>query len=151
VEVAIALGIAAFCLLTVMGLLPVGLDSIRKSRDEDGAARCLEQITQALRTATLTANGQCQASGSYSLLVWTPEDGLVSTLENLSVEGAPEATLADQRLTARVEIAPAAGEAVNQAFVTVAWPNHATWDASSAIWKNAQGSISTWVVFRYPN
>lgn len=150
VEVAIALGIAVFCLLTVVALLPAGLDAVRSSRDEDGAARCLEQIALALRSATTTADGQYRASGNYAKLIWTPAKGLGLTQEDLSIDGVPAADALDQRLVARVEIAPSSGTPTSQALVSVAWPKHAKWDAASAMWRGAQGSVFMWVVFRSP-
>lgn len=148
VEVAMAMGIASFCLLAVVGLLPVGLDAARESREESGAARCLEQIAQSLRSAERTSGG-FRASGAFTNLEWAPATGLASTMTNLSLEG-PDSEPAEQRLVARVEIAPQNGGPVCQALVTVAWPNRVTWEASTSSWKNAQGSLSTWVIFRSP-
>jgi len=144
VEVALAMGIASFCLLAVAGLVPVGLDAVRGSREEAGAARCLEHISRALRTATPDASAQYQASDSYPALTWTAGTGLKVTLDDLSLDGRPTVDPLEQRLVSRVEIPPAG----DQALVSVAWPARATWNEVSASWENAQGSLSTCVVFR---
>lgn len=46
VEVTIALGIAAFGIVSVLGLLPQGLDQVRKASDLGAEARIYQQITQ---------------------------------------------------------------------------------------------------------
>jgi type II secretory pathway pseudopilin PulG len=151
VEVALAIGIASFCLLAVVGLLPTALASVRVSRQEAGAARCLEQITQAIRAGIKTGASEYTAGSPYTNLTWTGTSGSATTFGNLSLGGLPTTAVPDQHLVARVEIKPAAADSpARAALVSIAWPNKATWSESQSNWVSAQGSVSTWVVFRSP-
>jgi uncharacterized protein (TIGR02598 family) len=150
-EVALAIGIASFCLLAVVGLLPTALASVRVTRQEEGATRCMEQIAQAIRAATKTDPAQYAAGSPYTNLTWTDTAGSSVTLEDLNLGGLPSASVPDRHLVARVEIQPAQGDSPTRAaLVSVAWPNAAIWNADQSRWVNAQGSVSTWVVFRSP-
>lgn len=149
VEVTIAIGIASFCLLAVVGLLPVGLGTLKVSRDEAGAARALHQIAQSIRSATVDADGNYVASGAYTNVTWTTTGTASMTLNGLSLSGLPTSSGVDQRLIARVELTPPSNtSATGKALVTVAWPKRATWNGGASKWTNAQGSLSTWVIFR---
>lgn len=148
VEVAMAMGIASFCLLATVGLLPVGLDSIRVSREESGAANCLEQIARSLRSATPNSAGGFHSTGGFGELSWSGATGGSATFDNLSLDGLPADRSAEARLIGHVEISPIGSAATGQAMVTVAWPTTATWNTSTKRWENAQGSVTTWVVFR---
>jgi uncharacterized protein (TIGR02598 family) len=151
VEVALAIGIASFCLLAVVGLLPTALASVRVSRQEAGAARCMEQIAQAIRSATQTGAVHYAAGSPYTNLTWSGASDAAATFDNLNLAGLPTTNGMDQHLVARVEIRPAtAGSPTREALVSVAWPNKATWNESRSDWVNAQGAVSTWVVFRTP-
>src|SRR5690606_36990460 len=54
VEVALSLGLVSFCLLSVIGLLPIGLQSVRSTSDQAAAANAAERIALAIRKATTT-------------------------------------------------------------------------------------------------
>jgi uncharacterized protein (TIGR02598 family) len=51
IEVTLALGVAAFCLLTLFGLLPMGLTSNQASHEETAAANITSAILADLRNA----------------------------------------------------------------------------------------------------
>jgi uncharacterized protein (TIGR02598 family) len=51
VEVAIALGIAGFCLLAVFGLMPIGVQTNRNSTSQTAAAGILSSVLADIRTA----------------------------------------------------------------------------------------------------
>lgn len=144
-EVIIAIGIVAFCVLMLVGLLPVGLQTIKSSREEAGAANCLEQLANSLRSARTNASGQFQITGVYSNLSWTSPN----LLSNLSVGGVPTTSANDQRLTARVEIKTQPTlTSPGAALVSVAWPSSAKWIGQGKnLWTNAQGSVTSWVIF----
>jgi type II secretory pathway pseudopilin PulG len=160
IEVVLSLGLITFCLTVLMGLIPVGLGAIQNSTQQAGAVNCLEEIDGAIRGATTNANsaGQYQALGMYSsYLSWTNNAKVVNvTFTNsvsgaspyLSLSGSPTAVLADQRLAAAVQItSPATSTSFGSAFITVAWPKTAKWTPQTMTWSNAQGSVSTWVIF----
>lgn len=144
-----AIGIASFCLLAVVGLLPIGLSTLKVSRDEAGAARTLNQITQSIRGATLNGSGKYVASGAYTNVTWPATSSASMTLPGLTLSGLPSSSNTDQRLIARVQVTPPTSpSSTGKALVTVAWPARATWNGGTSKWTNAQGSLSTWVIFR---
>ncbi len=53
VEVALAIGVASFCLLAICGLLPVGVDSTRDSHHHTAAATLATMIVSDLRSTPL--------------------------------------------------------------------------------------------------
>jgi len=143
IEIAVAIGIISFSLVSLVGLLPVGLNSIKTAQEQAGGANCLAQIATTIRTATMTS-GSYQVVGPYAGLSWSEPN----TLTNISLGGIPTPTLFDQRLAAHVEIkVQPTTSSPGEAFISVAWPNRAAWDAVTNKWTNAQGSISTWLIF----
>ncbi|XHR30592.1 MAG: hypothetical protein ACFUZC_08515 [Chthoniobacteraceae bacterium] len=143
VEIVVAIGLISFSLLSLVGLLPVGLNSMKTAQEQAGGANCLAQIATSLRTATVTS-GSYQVVGPYSNLSWSEPN----TLTNISLGGTPTTTIADQRLAAHVEIkTQPTASSPGEAFISVAWPNRAAWNATTNQWANAQGSISTWLIF----
>jgi type II secretory pathway pseudopilin PulG len=156
VEVTLALGLVSFCLLTMMGLLPVGLNAVRSSNNEAMATNCLEQIAGSIRHAVLqtsgTYAGQYQASGTYggyNTMAWTLGGSKVTAnLVNLSASGFPATEPDEQRYATHVEILPPAdGFSTGKALISVAWPVQATWDSTTSNWKHAQGSVQTLFIF----
>lgn len=143
IEIAVAIGIISFSLVSLVGLLPVGLNSIKTAQEQAGGANCLAQIATSIRTATMTS-GSYQVVGPFSSLSWSQPN----TLSNISLGGTPTTTLFDQRLAAHVEIkVQPTSSSPGEAFISVAWPNRAAWNVVTNNWTNAQGSISTWLIF----
>src|SRR5437870_3245281 len=68
IEVTLAMGIAAFCLLAVMGLLPVALKTQQASIAQTQANSIISQITGKLRAAVRLPPGQSDQSDSKWLL-----------------------------------------------------------------------------------
>jgi uncharacterized protein (TIGR02598 family) len=54
VEVSLALGVAAFCLVPLFGLLPIGVNNNRASFEQTGAANVASAVVTDLRATTLT-------------------------------------------------------------------------------------------------
>lgn len=146
IEVTMALGIASFGLLAIGGLLPVGLGSMKDSRDEAAAAKCLEQMAIAIRGATLGADGAYHSSGGFADLSWTDGEVVQPPLyTDISLGGFRTTDSINQRLTARVEIIAPQGATPGKALISVAWPNRATWNTADRKWTKASGSVSTWL------
>lgn len=151
-EVTIALGLVAFCLIALVGLLPVGLDLVRDSAEEAATVNCMEQIVESLREASPEQGtpGTYRAAGAYSeSLEWTLGGPRVEVdLNRLAPGGFPEATSQGPFYKARIEIIPPPNlTSTGAALVAIAWPAEARWDPTKKAWINAQGSVSTWVVF----
>jgi type II secretory pathway pseudopilin PulG len=69
VEVTLALGIAGFCLITIFGLLPVGLSSNQASFEQTAAANISSTILTDLRSAQPLGTG---TSSRFGILIPAP-------------------------------------------------------------------------------
>ncbi len=106
VEVVLALGLVSFCLLAVVGLLPVGLKAVKNANEESAAANALAQLADSLRNPTKTGTLYA-AAGAFSNITW--QLGGVSTTTNipLAMNGQPT-NASGSRLVAKVEVLPPA-------------------------------------------
>lgn len=133
VEVVLALGIAAFAIIVVMGLLPTGLNSSREASHEQAATDILLEIEKEIR----------QTSGAVTntprLEMPLPAAANASTVAVFSSHGLYLTnTNSEQRVyRARVTRRQPANPALNTWHVVVEWPALAT---------NAQGSVETLVI-----
>lgn len=71
VEVALALGVASFCMVALLGLIPAGLNSSQNAISQTGAVGVIRSIATDLKSARLSAT----ESPEYAL----PLDGASST------------------------------------------------------------------------
>jgi len=156
VEVVLALGIVSFALLAVVGLLPIGLKSVKNANENAGAANVLQAIAATVRSARSTdptkpslfnsrfaeKDLSYSLGGSSSSFQWT----------NLTLEGTQEDAAGNppKRLSARLDIYPAAaaGEP-NRAVISVAWSAQANpvWDPATQLWTKSEGSITSGIQF----
>ena len=79
VEVVIAIGIASFCLVTMMGLIPVGVKSVRSTTSQTIASQLLEAISLDLRSTPLGSN----SSPSYAVTL--PASGTASCATSMTL------------------------------------------------------------------
>jgi type IV pilus modification protein PilV len=150
VEVVIAIGIVAFGMLAVVGLLPTGIKIARNSAEQAQAANLVAALADSVRGAT-TTNGTNYvysfAGQSHSYVV----GGAATTLQisNLTLEG--RMNNAAGRLVAAATITPPANAAANgRAVISVAWPAVAgpAWNSASGTWDaKAEGAVTTAVQF----
>ena len=147
VEVVLALGLVSFCLLAIVGLLPVGLKAMKNASGESAAANALNQLTDALRNATANSSGAYSAAGSFSNITWVLSGASNGISTNLSLNGVPTAGPADTRLVARIEIVPPSSDGTmpGRARVSVAWPASSAW--SNSAWTKSDGSVSSGIQF----
>ena len=147
IEVVLALGIVAFALLPIVGILPVGLNAVKNTHGESAAANALVQVTAAIRDATTNATGTYKATGGFGDMTWSLGGASATFTTPLAMNGQP-APLPDARLIARVEIVPPSDAMTpGQAFISIAWPPSATWDAAHSKWIYSEGSISSGIQF----
>jgi len=151
VEVTLAIGIVSFALIAVLGLLPVGLKSVKNANEQAGAANVLNAIAESVRSATSTNSvnftGQFgtnpvgfSVGGSATNVNWS----------NLKLDGSTESTNDAKRISAVVNIFPPANLTTNgRAVISVAWPSQANpvWNATTQTWSKAEGSITTGIQF----
>jgi uncharacterized protein (TIGR02598 family) len=129
VEIVIALGVAAFCLIAVMGMLPIGLKTQQASVKQTTANSIISQIEGKLRAATRVPPGQEDRTDSKWLLhphtgggPWDPTpDTLFFTNEGNSV-GSALTTNSIYRATISYYAPPTPGYSTSLADITVSWP-----------------------------
>ena len=129
VEITLAMGVAAFCLLAVMGMLPIGLKTQKASVQQTTANSIISQIEGKLRAATRVPPGQEDKTDSKWLLhphtgggPWNPEpDVLYFTNEGNSV-GSAVTSDSIYRATITYFQPPTPGYSTSLADITVSWP-----------------------------
>jgi len=149
VEVVMAVGIVSFCLLAIVGLLPVGLKSVQNANEQAGAAQILNGIAESLRNArsqngTYTfayagQNATYSLNGSSATHAWT----------NLTLEGTTNNSF--KRVKAQLDYTPPASiSSPGRATVSVAWTAQAAnlaWNSANQSWSGADGSLTSGLVF----
>lgn len=131
IEVTLAIGITAFCLLAVFGLLPVAQTSNQTSTEQTAANAIASEIISDLRATQTAGAASPTTSPRFGLAV--PSTGDADTMETLFFFdgnhpiGAP-GTAATQTTVAprsRVTIyltAPASGRMATTGRIVVTWP-----------------------------
>jgi type II secretory pathway pseudopilin PulG len=131
VEIVLALGVAAFALIAVMGTLPIGLKTQQASVQQTVANAIMSQIVDDLRADVRLPPGQAtKAAGDWSQLSghWAQRavpDTLFFTIdakENGYASGSAPAAPADAiyRATITYLFPPTATTAI--AKITISWP-----------------------------
>src|SRR6516225_7614002 len=85
VEVTLALGIAAFCLIALFGLLPVGVQTNRNATSQTAATNILADVVADIR-ATARATASATPSQLYGIAI--PAAGATATPQILYLDGA---------------------------------------------------------------
>ncbi len=130
VEVTLALGIAAFCLMAVFGLMPVGVQTNRNATSQTAATNIVAAVV-----ADLRATPSASATSSQFAITF-------GTARTLYFDGAGQFTTslsANSRYQVNVTF-PSSPTGLSYADVKVTWPAAAT----SA---NASGSVETFAAF----
>ena len=153
VEVTLALGIASFALMAVLGLLPVGLKSVKNANEQAAAANVLNAIAECLRSASSTNSVDFSNSFAGQVFQYSVVPGASTTngrWTNLTLEGSTETSQSPKRLSAVLSFSPPTIlTAPGRATVTVAWSAQAnpTWDATTKKWTKADGTITSGLQF----
>ena len=84
IEVVMALGIIGFSLVALIGLLPVGLNTQKKSSEEARAVQVLAQTVQLLKSVTVTSGSTVTFPSPLQALAGSPPIRLVG---DLAVDG----------------------------------------------------------------
>ncbi|XHR27291.1 MAG: hypothetical protein ACFUZC_15240 [Chthoniobacteraceae bacterium] len=120
VEIAMALGIAVFCLVVLLSLLPMGLNSNHNAIEQTVAAGIAREIVTDLRAmgtgTTSPAYGLTLNSGLET--VYFSEDGAVT-----SIGGAPVSSgTFPSRYRASLYVHPQAGQGITMVRLLITWP-----------------------------
>jgi uncharacterized protein (TIGR02598 family) len=152
VEVVLALGVAAFCLIAVMGMLPAGLNVQQNSIEQTTASRIMNTIFVDLRANVRLPPGQASKSQEGTLgLGLTGHWAQVATPDTLFFDNAGK-----QLGTASNQTDPAApAGAVFRAKITYLFPPNASTSVAKIIvsWPAAvilttgtpAGSVETYI------
>ncbi len=136
VEVTLALGVAAVGLVSVFGLLPVGLNTNAQSIEQTAAGNLLAAVVADLRATPATVPpGQAASSQQFSLAIpANPVATAATSTVYVTDDGKPSSTLPANvrfRLTATFISNGSASRAPTLARLKVSWPavaspDHAT-------------------------
>ena len=153
VEVAMAIGIMAFCVLAIVAMLPVGLSNIRRANEQVTAANALRTLGGGFLqnvTVTNSAGAVSQSSATLTNVTWSPGGSAMTIKTNLTVGGFAAASGSDLGLAAVVVVTPPAAVsfAAGKARIRMASPSGAQWGGSR--WTNSQNSFDGMVYFRAP-
>jgi hypothetical protein len=139
VEITLALGVAAFCLVAILGMLPVGLKTQQAGVQQTSANAIISQIVGDLRADVRLPPGQAskeQASGlglhGHWAQVATP-DTIYFTNEGKQTPNAGS-----------VNVSPPPADAVYRATITYRFPPSDTTSLASITisWPAAQGDLN---------
>ena len=149
VEVTVALGIAAFALVAILGVLPSGLQVERDSRLRIEGGMVLQMAADAIQAAR-ESNGIYKAQPPFEALEWRDGGPLIKQTTYLSGEGVRVNTRQEAELCVQVTLEPPAalGEP-GKTYIAVAWPAVAVEGAFAGNnfpdLKQAAGYVDTWL------
>lgn len=140
VEVTLALGVAAFCLIAVFGLMPAGVQTNRNATSQSAATNIIAGVV-----ADLRATPRCVAtSAQYQITLGTvcPPTSIPSpkTLYFDSVGQATTSLTANSRYQLNITWSPSAPTGSRYADLKVTWP-------AAASPANAGGSVEMFAAF----
>ena len=130
IEVTLALGIAAFCLVAVFGLVPVGVQTNRNATSQSAATNIVSAVIADLRGTPTVSN----TSSQFAITFGTPR--------TLYFDGAGQAvTLLATNSRYQVNITfPSSPTGLRYADIKVTWP-------AAATPANASGSVELFAAF----
>jgi uncharacterized protein (TIGR02598 family) len=141
VEVTLAIGIAAFCLVALFGLMPVGVQANRNATSQTAATNIVAAVVADLR-ATPTANTSSQFCISFGTPTTLYFDSAGQCSSDLAGSTSPCGVALAPALQTRykMNITWSGSAALRYADLKVTWPAAAT-----AV--NANGSVETFAAF----
>lgn len=135
VELTLAIGIAAFCLIAVFGLLPIGVQTNQAAISQTAAASILSAVVSDLRATSGTSDTSAQFGINFvspSQTLYFDEVG-----RSTSVADGPR-----YRLTITLPVNPAGTNAARFAALKISWPA-----AADPATTQPAGSVETFAAF----
>ena len=130
VEVTLALGIAAFCLITVFGLIPVGVQTNRNATSQTAATNIVAAVVADLRATPTTSTTSTQ----YGITFGTNPPPLY-------FDGAGQfSTSLEANSRYQLTVTWSGSSGLRYADIKVAWP-------AAATAPNAHGSVEMFAAF----
>lgn len=153
IEVVMSLGVVTFCLIPLLGMMPVGFRLVKDANERAAAANAITFIASSLRNATSANNADFSGKFGNTADAITYTLGGASKVNNeawssLSLDGLPSKSSNEGRIKAYVEIKKTPTLSTpGQALVSVAWPAVAKPVFSNGKWSRAQGSLTVAIQF----
>jgi len=127
VEITLALGVAAFCLLAVFGLVPVGVQTNRSATSQTAATSVIAAVVADLRATPLTTPpGQATTSLQYQIPIpANPVTGLTTIAPIFFAQDGTFSTTVQPSSRYRLSVTfrpNGAAHSPTYADVTVTWP-----------------------------
>jgi len=150
-EVTMALGLISFCLVALIGLMPIGIDSVRDASRQAEAVRLLKHLATGIQGSARDDAGQYRLLGFGVLnhVAWRADGASLAPVGGfLDASGTPVKE-ADADFSYRLELTAPDEEdpaSCGRAWISVAWPAGAVW--SGGQWTKAQGREEILVMFR---
>lgn len=117
VEVTLALGVAAFCLITIFGLLPLGIQTSQSSISQTAAASLLSSVVADLRATPKTSPTSLQYG-----IIFGAAKSLFFDGEGRSVTAADPNATPRYRVTITFPSSPTGAFAPTFVSLKVTWP-----------------------------
>lgn len=140
VEVTLALGIAAFCLIAVIGIIPVGVQTNRNAKSQTAATNIMAAVVSDLRaTPTAGNNPSPQFAITFGTCknLYLDSQGQVVASSDCNTSITPPATA---RYKLNVTWSDSGSTALRYADLKVTWP-------AAATAANASGSTEMFAAF----
>jgi len=143
VEVTIALGIIAFCVISVFGLLPSGMRSVKEANDRRNAVEIMNTVAGDLLSRSSWSTNPNHLSGVFTNI---RVDQAAEPILTLTEDGQQTG---DLKYKMRVAITPPTPEKSGVAKLSVVWPAAASYVGTNSPsgWTNAQGVVKTVIFF----
>lgn len=150
-EVTMTLGLISFCLVALIGLMPIGIDSVRDANRQAEAVRLLKHLATGIQGAARDGAGQYRLLGFGALnhIAWSANGASLAPVDGFLDASGTVAKEADADFSYRLELTAPDEEnpaSCGHAWISVAWPAGAAWSGSR--WMKAQGREEILVMFR---
>lgn len=146
VEVVVAIGVVAYAVFGVLGLLPVGIKGFQNATCEAAGSDVLSSISVAIRSAQTTDGTNFDWSFGGTVCRYTVGGGAVTNnWSSLSLEGvSPTNSLYRQLSAVCIITPPPSSFGEGSAVLSVAWPSSAnpSFNVTTLTWSRSQGSLT---------
>jgi uncharacterized protein (TIGR02598 family) len=144
VELTLALGIAAFCLIAIVGLMPVGVQTIRNAASQTAATNILSSVVSDIRASPKGSDPTVQykirtGKGNRTTVCFDGQGGFTTLAATIETACPP-----NYRYRLYVRIYPISAQPAylaTYAYLKVTWP------AAAPITATPSGSVETVATF----
>ena len=141
VELTLALGIAAFCLIAVFGLVPIGVQTNRNATSQTAATNIIASVMADMRSTTSATSPQYRVTFGTAKTLYFDSAGQCSVDVNgsIKVDGSSWSPPLQTRYQLNITF-PSSPTGLSYADVKATWP-------AAAAPANASGSVETFAAF----